>query len=199
MDLVFPLSLLRVTSTARGHHWSISGDINGGTLLIMATILTKARGRGSVAVPPGLHTGFYRILQLLPGQSITLTLHPSLPPTPPQAWLREKWVPCFQRLPWVAAWQPLSGIYSLWWPGLWHLHAPSPPVAGRPHQEMGLNQTHTKGFRITSLVHLVWFLLLKKRPFSEVSLPSKHSFPSTRRRLYTITLGTMAGHICHQH
>lgn len=62
------------------------------------------------------------------------------------------------------------------------------PEAGRPQatlpQELGLN--------ITSPVHLMWFPLLKKGPFSQCGLPLKHSVPSTRRRLHAVTLRSQA-------
>lgn len=112
--------------------------------------------------------------QLLPGQNTTLVLRPSLPPIPPHVWLSRRMSPLF------------SAAYPKWLPD-----SPSPaatasddkdcglsthpPEAGRPqatpHQKLGLDQAQPKGLRITSLLRLVWFPLLKKRPFREFSLP----------------------------
>lgn len=141
--------------------------------LTLAVFLRKAR-RGSVAVSQRtiLILGFCRIPLLLPGQGSTLALRPSLPPTPPQAWLREEWAPCFYQL-------TLSGC--LWWQELWHLHAPPQRSVGRPqaitHQELGLDQMQPKSLSLTSPGHLVWFHLLKKRPFSQFGLTLKHLGP----------------------
>ena len=65
---------------------------------------------------------------------------------------------------------PLGGLYSQ-----------KRQAQVTPHQELGLNWAQPKGLWITSLVCLVWFPLLKKRPFCLFSLPLNHNFPSIRR------------------
>lgn len=146
------------------------------------------------AVPPGTTPSwdaaeFY--LRLLPEQSSTLAS--ALPPTP-------------HLRPGLGTMSALClAVHPEWLPaGTGIVAAPcASPEVGRPqatpHQDLGLNQTQPKGLRITSPAHLVWFPLLKKGPFSEFSLPIKHSFAPSRRPCHAIMLHRTAEHIQRPH
>lgn len=180
-------------------------SINGKTLCSSWPSLQNSQGRGSVLQRLMEHHPRPETLRdstapfWAEHQPIWPSTLASHPPHRRPGWGKNEG-PVSSSLPQVAAWQPLSCVcrdcgISMRSHALPHKRLTGP----RPHP-LGHNQTQPKGLSLTSLVHLVWFPLLKKRPFSQFSLRFKHSFfPLARRLLHDLMLYTIAEHICHRH